>query len=106
MLNITSEAATSPSVQVKHPASPFTTIMTHREFMAERTLPPSEPPRPSKSTLATFINRNAGGGAGRDVSLPAPIKPLGSQSVFSDSMRLSRMELKEKITKEFDIDNW
>ncbi|WP_243045692.1 hypothetical protein, partial [Escherichia coli] len=47
-----------------------------------------------------------GGGAGRDVSLPAPIKPLGSQSVFSDSMRLSRMELKEKITKEFDIDNW
>ncbi len=74
--------------------------------MAERTLPPPEPPRPSKSTLATIINRNAGGGAGRDVSLPAPIKPLGSQSVFSDSMRLSRMELKEKITKEFDIDNW
>ncbi|HEB1789283.1 TPA: hypothetical protein RY498_003532 [Escherichia albertii] len=68
-------------------------------------LPPPVPPRPSKSTLAAFMNRNAAV-SGRDVPLSALIKPSSPQSVFSDSVSSSRLELKKQIIKALDLDYW
>ena len=68
-------------------------------------LPPPVPPRPSKSTLAAFMNRNAAV-SGRDEPLSALIKPSSPQSVFSDSVSSSRLELKKQIIKALDLDYW
>ncbi|WP_137646774.1 OTU domain-containing protein [Escherichia albertii] len=161
--NITSDMATSPSLSVKRSTPPLTTLTTRREFMAKRQLPPPVPARPSKSTLAAFMNRNVAvsggkglpppvpprpskstlaafmnrnvavsGGkglpppvpprpskstlaafmnrnaavSGRDVPLSALIKPSSPQSVFSDSVSSSRLELKKQIIKALDLDYW
>ncbi|HHZ8411726.1 TPA: OTU domain-containing protein [Escherichia albertii] len=132
--NITSDMATSPSLSVKRSTPPLTTLTTRREFMTKRQLPPPVPARPSKSTLAAFMNRNVAvsGGkglpppvpprpskstlaafmnrnaavSGRDVPLSALIKPSSPQSVFSDSVSSSRLELKKQIIKALDLDYW
>ncbi|MCU7346594.1 hypothetical protein N6N70_19785 [Escherichia albertii] len=161
--NITSDMATSPSLSVKRSTPPLTTLTTRREFMTKRQLPPPVPARPSKSTLAAFMNRNVAvsggkglpppvpprpskstlaafmnrnvavsGGkglpppvpprpskstlaafmnrnaavSGRDVPLSALIRPSSPQSVFSDSVSSSRLELKKQIIKALDLDYW
>ncbi len=161
--NITSDMATSPSLSVKRSTPPLTTLTTRREFMTKRQLPPPVPARPSKSTLAAFMNRNVAvsggkglpppvpprpskstlaafmnrnvavsGGkglpppvpprpskstlaafmnrnaavSGRDVPLSALIKSSSPQSVFSDSVSSSRLELKKQIIKALDLDYW
>ncbi|HEB1801164.1 TPA: hypothetical protein RY502_001635 [Escherichia albertii] len=161
--NITSDMATSPSLSVKRSTPPLTTLTTRREFMTKRQLPPPVPARPSKSTLAAFMNRNVAvsggkglpppvpprpskstlaafmnrnvavsGGkglpppvpprpskstlaafmnrnaavSGRDVPLSALIEPSSPQSVFSDSVSSSRLELKKQIIKALDLDYW
>ncbi|HEB1227852.1 OTU domain-containing protein [Escherichia albertii] len=161
--NITSDMATSPSLSVKRSTPPLTTLTTRREFMTKRQLPPPVPARPSKSTLAAFMNRNVAvsggkglpppvpprpsksalaafmnrnvavsGGkglpppvpprpskstlaafmnrnaavSGRDEPLSALIKPSSPQSVFSDSVSSSRLELKKQIIKALDLDYW
>ncbi|HEB1084345.1 TPA: hypothetical protein RY349_004064 [Escherichia albertii] len=73
--------------------------------MTKRQLPPPVPARPSKSTLAAFMNRNVAV-SGRDEPLSALIKPSSPQSVFSDSVSSSRLELKKQIIKALDLDYW